>query len=181
MGDLAQRLARRVQLTTDGLHAYLDAVDDAFADDIDYAQLVKQFGTGRPRASPERKYSPPGLSGYMKSRITGRPDPAHISTSYVERSNLTIRMSMRRYTRLTNAFSRRLENHAAAVALNFMVYNFCRIHASLGVTPAMEAGVTDRLWDMEDVVELIEEATPPPGPRGPYRKRPNRGSRLWLL
>ena len=171
MADLHPRLAHRVQLSTDGHISCLDAVEDAFADDVDYAQLVKQFGTGGPLGHRhDYKYSPSGLTGFMKIPITGRPTPAHISTSYVERSNLTIRMSMRHYTRLTNAFSRKLENHAAAVALNFMVYNFCRIHASLGVTPAMEAEVTDRLWNMEEVVRLIEEDTPLPGPRGAYRK-----------
>lgn len=155
-----------------GFTAYLEAVDDAFGNNIDYAQLIKQFGTGGPPGQrQDHKYFPSGLTGYMKIPVTGRPDPALISTSYVEPSNLTIRMSMRRYTRLTNAFSRKLENHTAAMALNFMVYNFCRPHASLGVTPAMQAGDTESLWDMEEVVRLIEEATPPPGPRGPHRKR----------
>ena len=170
--DMAQRLAHRVQLSTDGNTAYLEAVEHAFGSNIDYAQLVKQFGTGGPLGQRhDHKYSPSGLTGYMKIPVTGRPNPKDISTSYVERSNLTIRMSMRRYTRLTNAFSKRLEFHAAAVALNFMVYNFCRLHASLEVSPAMEAGVSANLWHMEDVVRLIEQATPAPGPRGPYRKR----------
>ena len=120
-------------------------------------------------------WTPSGLTGYIKIPVTGRPAPHEISTSYVERSNLTVRMSMRRYTRLTNAYSKRLEYHAAAVAFNFMVYNFCRLHASLEVTPAMQAGVTESLWDMEDIVRLIEEATPAPGPRGPIEKKYTRG------
>jgi IS1 family transposase len=153
--DVYERLANRVQITSDGHGAYLNAVRDIFGIDVDYAMLVKTYG-----ASPESaqgRYSPAALSSIRKVRIEGRPDPKHISTSYVERQNLTMRMQMRRFTRLTNAFSKKVENHAHAVALHFMNYNFCRIHKSLRVTPAMAAGVTDRLWDVEDIVRVIEE------------------------
>lgn len=170
--DLSERLAHRIQLTTDGYTAYPDAVEVAFGANVDYAQLIKEFTFRGPKDPSDVKYSRDhGVAHQLKARISGSPDPAHISTSLVERSNLTIRMSMRRYTRLTNAFSRKLENHAAAVALHFMVYNFVHIHGALGVTPAMEAGVTDRLWEVSDIVTLLEEATPPSGPRGPYRKK----------
>lgn len=139
-----------------------------FGIDVDYAQLVKVYG-----AAPEgaKRYSPAECLGAMKSRIEGKPDPAHISTSFVERQNLTMRMAMRRFTRLTNGFSRRLGNHAHAVALHFMHYNFCRIHQTLRVTPAMAVGVTDRLWEIEDVLALVEEAENVPKKRGPYKKR----------
>jgi IS1 family transposase len=154
MDDLASRLANRVQLTSDGHRAYLQAVEDAFGGDVDYAQIVKIYGQ-----TPEgqRRYSPPECVGCERIGIEGKPDPKHISTSFVERQNLTMRMSMRRFTRLTNAFSKKVENHAHAVALHFMYYNFCRIHKTLRVTPAMVAGVTDRLWTVEDIVKLISE------------------------
>ncbi len=141
MNDVAERLSNRVQLTTDGHRAYLEAIESAFGADVDYAQLIKLYG-----ASPEgeKRYSPAECTGIRLNTVTGDPDPKHVSTSYVERQNLTMRMSMRRFTRLTNAFSKKVENHAHAVALHFMHYNFVRIHKTLRVTPAMAAGVTDR-------------------------------------
>jgi len=153
MDDLAKRLAHRVQLTSDGHKPYLEAVEGAFGADIDYAMLVKLYG-----AAPEgqRRYSPPQIIAAVGRRVEGDPDPAHISTSYAERNNLTIRMHSRRYTRLTNAFSKKIENHAHAFALHAMYYNFVRIHKSLRMTPAMAAKVTDRLWEMADVVAVIE-------------------------
>jgi IS1 family transposase len=170
MDDLAERLANRVQLTTDGHRAYLDAVEDAFGADIDYGMLDKIYGTPAGNKQ-ERKYSPGECCGAIKRRIEGQPDGAHISTSYVERQNLTMRMSMRRFTRLTNGFSKKLNNHIHALALYFVFYNFCRIHKTLKVSPAMAAGVSDHLWSLEDVVAKIDELAPPPKPRGPYKKR----------
>lgn len=156
MTDVAGRLANRVQLTTDGHAAYLSAVDAAFSrgPGVDYAQLVKIYG---PSPEAQRRYSPPICLGAQKSEIRGMPDPQHISTSYVERQNLSMRMGMRRFTRLTNAFSKKLENHMHALSIYFMHYNFVRIHQTLRVTPAMEAGVTDRLWSLEDVVRIVDE------------------------
>ena len=154
MNDLADRLSHKVQLTTDGLKAYLEAVDGAFGADIDYAQLIKLYGQENAGAG---RYSPPKCTGTRQRKVTGKPDKEHVSTSYVERQNLTIRMSMRRLTRLTNGFSKKIENLEHAVALHFMYYNFVRIHKSLRVTPAMEAGVTDHLWKLEDIVKLLEE------------------------
>jgi IS1 family transposase len=154
MDDLASRLASRVQLTSDGHRSYLEAVEGAFGCDIDYAMLVKIYGNA-PEGSAGR-YSPAECTGAIKTRIEGNPDPKHVSTSYVERSNLTIRMHTRRFTRLTNAFSKKVENHAHAVALHMMYYNFVRIHRTLRTTPAMAAGVTKRLWEMADVVEMLE-------------------------
>ena len=151
--DLAGRLAHRVQLTTDGHKPYLDAVEDSFGCDIDYAMLVKLYGTDM---SEEKRYSPATCIGTRVVPIMGEPNPKHISTSYVERQNLTMRMSMRRFTRLTNAFSKKVENHAAALALYFMYYNFVRIHQTLRVTPAMQAGVTNKLWSVQDIVALVE-------------------------
>jgi IS1 family transposase len=153
IGDLASRLRFRVQLTTDGHRPYLRAVEDAFGADIDCAVLTKIYGAP---AEPQTRYSPSQCIGIECRNVTGNPDPKHISTSYVERQNLTMRMSMRRFTRLTNAFSKKLENHMAAIALHFMYYNFCRVHQSLLVTPAMEAGVSDHVWSVEEVVALIE-------------------------
>ena len=170
MDDLRARLANRVQLTSDGHRAYLEAVEGAFGGDVDYAQLVKLYG-GVKDTGADARYSPSECTGIRKRRVEGDPDPAHVSTSFIERQNLTMRMSMRRFTRLTNAFSKKLANHAHAVALHYMHYNFCRIHQSLRVTPAMAAGVTDRLWEIADIVKLIEDAAPTPGPRGPYKKR----------
>ena len=170
MDDLRGRLANRVQLTTDGHKAYLEAVEGAFGGDVDYAMLVKLYG-GAKNDGTEARYSPAECTGIRKRKVEGNPDPAHVSTSFIERQNLTMRMSMRRFTRLTNAFSKKIENHAHAVALHYLHYNFCRIHQSLRVTPAMAAGVTDRLWEIADIVRLVEDAAPKPGPRGPYRKR----------
>lgn len=155
IGDLAERLAGRIQLTSDGHKAYLVAVQEAFGNDIDYARLVKIYGQEGGKSS-ERRYSPPVCIGAEKHPTIGNPDRDHISTSYVERQNLTMRMNMRRFTRLTNGFSKKIENHACAVALHSMFYNFVRIHQTLKVTPAMAAGVTDRLWEMTDLVEMIE-------------------------
>lgn len=151
--DLAKRLKHRGQLTSDGHKGYLSAVEDAFGGEIDYATLVKTYGKERRQ---EQKYSPTPMVGCKLAVINGNPDVRDISTSYVERQNLTMRMSMRRFTRLTNGFSKKVENLHWAVALHFMHYNFCRIHTSLKVTPAMEAGVSDHLWSIEDVVELLE-------------------------
>jgi IS1 family transposase len=147
--DIANRLTNRIQLTSDGHKVYLNAVIDAFADDIDYAQLVKHFGNA---PEGQTRYSPAVCNGCEKVIRLGDPDPRHISTGYVERQNLTMRMSMRRFTRLTNAFSKKIENHIASIALHYMHYNFVRIHQSLRVTPAMAAGLTDRLWSIEDLI-----------------------------
>jgi len=152
--DLESRLANRVQLTSDGHRPYLYAVEAAFADQVDYAMLVKIYGAD-PQA--ETRYSPAKCIGAVKQPKIGEPDDKHISTSYVERSNLTMRMHMRRFTRLTNAFSKKVENHAAAIALHTMYYNFVRIHQTLRVTPAMAAGVTDKLWEVADIVEMLEQ------------------------
>ena len=152
MQDLAGRLATRVQLTTDGHRPYLSAVDGAFGSEIDYAMLVKIYGSS---GEPETRYSPAKCLGCIPNEIIGNPDPKHISTSYVERQNLTMRMSMRRFTRLTNGFSKKLENHAAMLALYFMYYNFGRVHQTLRVTPAMEARLADHVWAIEEIVALI--------------------------
>lgn len=168
MDDLRARLSNRVQLTTDGHKAYLEAVEGAFGGDVDYAQLVKVYGQG---PEGQRRYSPPECIGAYKRVVEGNPDMAHASTSYVERQNLTMRMSMRRFTRLTNAFSKKLENHIHALALYFVHYNFCRIHKSLKVTPAMAAGITDTLWTMDAVIDRIDEMNPPAKKRGPYKKK----------
>ena len=155
MHDLADRLANRVQLTTDGHRPYLEAVESAFNLDIDYAMFQKIYGADQ---QPQKRYSPAKCLGCDVKPITGQPDPKHISTSYVERQNLTMRMSMRRFTRLTNAFSKKIENHAHAVALYFTHYNFARIHRTLRVTPAMEAGVSDHVWELDELVELLDRA-----------------------
>lgn len=170
MDDLASRLANRVQLTSDGHRAYLEAVEGAFGCDVDYAQLVKLYGSVGGN-SPDKRYSPSECTGIRKRTVEGRPDDAHVSTSYVERQNLTMRMHMRRFTRLTNAFSKKVENHAHAVALHMMYYNFVRVHKTLRVTPAMAAGVSDRLWEIEDIAMLVEQAEAKPGKRGPYKKK----------
>lgn len=154
INDLASRLAHRVQLTTDGHKPYLEAVEGAFGCEIDYATLVKIYG----KPQEEIRYSPPQILDIQCSMITGNPDPAHISTSYVERQNLTMRMSMRRFTRLTNAFSKKLDNLRHAVALHFMHYNFVRVHQTLRCTPAMAAGVSKTLWSIEDIVNLLNDA-----------------------
>ncbi len=159
MDDLRGRLANRVQLTTDGHKAYLGAVEEAFGADIDYAMLVKLYGTGSATTDDAagRRYSPAECVGTRKEAITGNPDPKHVSTSYTERANLTMRMAMRRFTRLTNAFSKKLENHAHMVALYALWYNFVRVHKTLRVSPAMAAGVETRIWSMEDVARLIDQ------------------------
>lgn len=153
MSDLAARLAHRVQLTTDGHKPYLQAVEDAFGDDIDYAQLVKIYGEG---PKTEARYSPAQCMGTRTAVVSGKPESAHVSTSFVERHNLTIRMGNRRFTRLTNAFSKKVENHEHMLALFFCFYNFCRIHKTLRCTPAMAAGVSTRVWEVADIVALID-------------------------
>lgn len=167
MDDLAARLANRVQLTSDGHRAYLEAVEGAFGCDVDYAQLVKMYG---PTITAPGRYSPAACIGARKRTVEGKPDVDHVSTSYVERQNLTMRMHMRRFTRLTNAFSNKVENHAHAVALHMMYYNFVRIHKTLRVTPAMAAGVSDQLWEIADIAMLVEQAEAAPKKRGPYKK-----------
>jgi IS1 family transposase len=168
VSDLACRLRNRVQITTDGHCPYLEAIEGAFGGDVDYAMLVKHYG-----AAPEgqRRYSPAVCTGAVKRRVEGNPDARHVNTSFVERQNLTMRMSIRRFTRLTNAFSKKLENHPLSVALHYMHYNFCRIHKTLRVTPAMAAGVADRVWDMNDVAALIASQEAPIAKRGPYKKK----------
>jgi IS1 family transposase len=153
MADLADRLAHRVQLTTDGHRAYLTAVAGAFGNQIDYAQLVKIYGTD-PEA--EKRYSPPVCIGADTHVVSGAPNPAHVSTSYAERQNLTMRMGMRRFTRLTNAFSKKVENLAHAVSLHFMYYNFARVHKTLGTTPAVATGIADHVWTIEEIVGLLD-------------------------
>jgi IS1 family transposase len=153
--DLSGRLASRVQVTTDGHRAYLEAVEAGFAADVDYAQLIKLYGEV---PHPQGRYSPAQIQGTKTFCCTGDPDPKHISTSYVERQNLTMRMSMRRFTRLTNAFSKKAENHAHAISLHYMHYNFVRIHKTLRITPAMAANVTERLWSIEDIARLTDGA-----------------------
>ena len=153
--DLADRLATRVQLTTDGHKPYLEAVEGAFGNAIDYAMLVKTYEGDSGKHTPaERRYSPATCTGTREQTITGNPDAGHISTSFVERQNLTVRMQLRRFTRLTNAFSKKLDNHKASRAIHFMHYNFARIHKSLRVTPAMEAGLTDHIWTLEEIAAL---------------------------
>jgi IS1 family transposase len=152
--DLSSRLRHRIQLTTDGLKVYLDAVEESFGNSIDYAQLIKVYGN-EPKES-ETRYSPAECKVCRVEEVSGTPDRKHISTSYVERQNLTMRMHMRRFTRLTNGFSKKLENHIAAISLHFMYYNFVRIHQTLRITPAMAAGVTDRAFEIADIVLLVE-------------------------
>jgi IS1 family transposase len=152
--DLKGRLADRVQLTTDGHHPYLDAIKDAFNNNIDYAQLIKHYG--KEPGIPAGRYSPAVCTSCEPHTITGNPDPAHISTSFSERHNLTIRMSNRRFTRLTNAHSKKIQNHERAVTLNIVHYNFCRIHSTIRVTPAMQAGLTDHVWEVEELLALLD-------------------------
>jgi IS1 family transposase len=168
MDDVAKRLANRVQLTSDGHRAYLEAVEGVFGGDIDYAQLIKLYG-----AVPESakgRYSPAECIGAEKRRIEGDPDMRHVSTSYAERQNLTMRMHMRRFTRLTNAFSKKFEHHVHMVALYTVWYNWTRIHKTLRVSPAIAAGLTDRLFDMSEIAEMIEETLPKPGRPKTYKK-----------
>ena len=174
MQDLADRVTGRIQLTTDGLASYLPAVEDVFGADVDFAQLIKLYGPG-PEPEAERRYSPAMCHGIRVNRVTGDPNPKHVSTSYVERQNLNFRMGNRRFTRLTNGFSKKLANHAYQVALYTAFHNFCRIHKTLRMTPAMAAGITGELQDLRWIVGLVEARTPPLGPRGPYRKRRTTG------
>ena len=153
MLDCAQRIVGRPQITTDAHKPYLKAVEEAFGADCDYAQLHKIYGASTP---DESRYSPATCIGCDMKTVMGDPDPEYVSTSYVERQNLTMRMSMRRFTRLTNGFSKKLENHGHAVALYFMHYNFCRVHKTLRVTPAMEAGLTDHVWALEELLDLLQ-------------------------
>ncbi len=167
MQDLAGRLVNRVQLITDGHKMYLSAVEDAFSGGVDFAQLVKHCGES---PEGEHRYSPAVCTGCTKTAVQGEPDAKHVSTSYVERANLTMRMSIRCFTQLTNAFSKKLENHVAALGLHFAYYNFCPIHQSLRVTPAMAAGVTTRVWSIEELVALLPTVAVG-AKRGPHRKR----------
>jgi len=153
MQDVAARISNRIQLTTDGHRMYLSAVEDAFGGDIDYAMLHKIYRSN----DSDTRYSPAKCIGCIPQDVTGEPDPQHVSTSYVERQNLTMRMNIRRFTRLTNAFSKKVENHAHSVALFYMHYNFARIHQSLRVTPAMEAGLASHVWSIQSIVELADE------------------------
>jgi IS1 family transposase len=168
MQDLAGRLKNRVQLSTDGNRSYIDAVESAFGSEIDYAMVVKIYG--KPSDS-ETRYSPAECIGCEKKPISGSPVKELVSTSYVERLNLTMGMSMRRFTRLTNGFSKKIENHAHAIALHYMYYNFCRIHKTLSFAPAMAAGVTSKLWSIADMIAVLDAYLPPPKKRGPYKKR----------
>lgn len=156
MHDLAGRLVNRIQLTTDGHRVYADAVESAFGPDIDYAMLIKVYGAEREES--EARYSPAGYMGCRTIPMMGNPKAEDISTSYVERQNLTMRMQMRRFTRLTNAFSKKIQNHAAMVAIHFLYYNFGRIHKTLRVTPAMQAGLSDHVWSLEEIVGLMTQA-----------------------
>jgi IS1 family transposase len=163
--DLASRLSNRIQLTTDGLRVYINAVEEAFGSEIDYAMLSKVYAASQ----EETRYSPAEIVSCERVRVMGGPDPRYISTSYIERQNLGMRMGMRRFTRLTNGFSKKVENHAYAVALYFMHYNFAKVHGTLRVTPAMEAGVSDHVWNIEEIAALVPE--PVAAKRGPYKKR----------
>lgn len=172
MFDLATRLATRIQLTTDGHCAYLKAVTDAFSGDVDYAMLVKRYGNPTGTKGHERKYSPAECTGATKEAIFGTPIMEDVGTSHIERQNLTMRMGIRRFTRLTNAFSKKAENHAYAVALHFMHYNFVRTHKTLRMTPAMAAGLVESPWEVEDIIKLVEKAEDAaPKKRGPYKKK----------
>jgi IS1 family transposase len=171
MCDLAKRLRHRIQLTTDGHYSYRSAVPAAFGDNVDYAQLIKTYGSEADPSRPERRYSPSVCLTTEPVPVNGDPDPDHISTSHIERLNLTMRMSMRRYTRLTNAFSKKVENLAAAVSLHFFHYNFCRVHQTLKTTPAVAAGVTDHVWTLPELIGLLEAAEAVPTRRGSYKKR----------
>ncbi len=169
MDDLAERLLLRVQLTADGLGVYVGAVEDVFGADMDFGQLVKVYS--QPGESEQRRYSPAYCKAAHRVPVTGEPNADFISTSYVERQNLNMRMSLRRFTRLTNAFSKRLTNHVHALALYFVWHNFCRRHRTLRTTPAQAAGLADDWRDADWIVDLIDARAPKPGPRGPYRKR----------
>jgi len=157
VADLAGRLVGRAQVTSDGHKPYLEAVEGVFGNDIDYAMLVKHYAAPKPEHEARRRYSPTECIATDKRAITGHPDPRHISTGYAERQNLSMRMGMRRFTRLTNAFSKKVENHAHAISIYFMHYNFVRIHRTLRCTPAMAAGVTTKLWELADLVKILED------------------------
>jgi IS1 family transposase len=172
LADLKERLIGNYQLTSDGLQIYLGAVEQVFGDDIDYAMLVKIYGN--PQTGAQTRYSPAPCLGAKKMPIKGRPDPKHISTSFAERQNLTMRMHMRRFTRLTNAFSKKFENHMHMVAIYTVWYNYVKQHKSLqGLSPAMAAGISDTLWSVTDMAEMIDATLPKPGPRGPYKTKEN--------
>jgi hypothetical protein len=171
MNDIQSRLAGRVQLTSDGHQHYVPAVREAFKGAVDYAMLVKLYGNTAANSSGASRYSPAALTGIKKVRVSGNPVRKDVSTSFVERQNLTMRMHMRRFTRLTNGFSKKVEAHVNAIGLHFAYYNFVKIHKTLRVTPAMAAGVTDKLWEMADLVAIVEAAEAKPGKRGPYKKR----------
>jgi IS1 family transposase len=168
MKDCADRVVGRLQITTDGHKAYLTAVEEAFGMDVDYAQLQKIYGAS---LETETRYSPATCIGCDMKVVTGNPDPKHVSTSYVERNNLTMRMHMRRFTRLTNAFSKKIDNHAYAVALHFSYCNFVKIHGTLRVTPAVEAGLSDHVWTLEEMISVMDGYMPKSAKRGPYKKR----------
>lgn len=167
MWDVRQRVVGRPQITTDAHKPYLGAVEIAFGDNVDYAQIHKIYGA--PSDEEARRYSPARCIGCDMKTVIGEPDYRHVSTSFVERQNLTMRMHMRRFTRLTNAFSKKVENHAHSVALHFMYYNYCRVHKTLRVTPAMEAGLTDHVWSMEELAAIVP--MPEAQKRGPYKKK----------
>jgi IS1 family transposase len=168
MQDCASRIKGRVQVTTDGHRAYLEAVESAFGMDVDYAQLQKIYGAS---LETETRYSPATCIGCDMKVVSGNPDPKHVSTSYVERQNLTMRMHMRRFTRLTNGFSKKLDNHGYAVALHFMYCNFVRIHGTLRVSPAVEAGLSDHVWTLEEMITMADSYVPKLAKRGPYKKQ----------
>ena len=175
MDDVRNRLSNRVQLTTDGHRPYLEAVEGAFGGNVDYAQLVKLYGN--PPAKEQQRYSPSHCIGARKQPVVGRPNPDYISTAYVERHNLTMRMSVRRFTRLTNAFSKKMQNHCYAAALYALWYNFCKSHKTLkGNTPAMAAGLTDEPYGIDWIGQLIDARAPKLGPRGPYKPRTSANS-----
>jgi IS1 family transposase len=169
MLDCAARIKGRVQVTTDGHKAYLEAVEEAFGTECDYAQLQKIYGA--PSDEEQRRYSPARCIGCEMKTVSGDPDPKHVSTSFVERHNLTMRMGMRRFTRLTNAFSKKLQNHGAMVAIHAVYYNYARIHKTLRITPAMAAGLSDHVWTLEEIVMMADNYLPKPGKRGPYKKK----------
>src|SRR5271169_2731207 len=168
MEDCASRISNRVQITTDGHKSYLEAVENAFGCDIDYAQLQKIYGAP---AENDTRYSPATCIGCEMKTVSGNPDPKHVSTSYVERHNLSMRMGMRRFTRLTNAFSKKIQNHGAMVAIYAVHYNFARIHKTLRITPSMAAGLSDHVWSLEEIVMMADSYMPQPCKRGPYKKR----------
>ncbi len=169
MQDVRDRLHNKVQLTTDGHRPYLQGIKEAFNYDVDYAMLIKMYGSSEGESQTERKYRPAECTGYKKTKVMGDPHLKFVSTSYVERQNLTMRMHMRRFTRLTNAFIKKVENHCYAIALHFVYYNFAKIHESLSVTPAMQAGLTNRVMSIEDIVNLIPIEAPKKA--GIYKKR----------